>query len=232
MSTIHALMVAAGRGTRFGATVPKQYLAVNGCTIIEHSIKRLDVPEICDITLVVANDDVYAHQLNVTSTCPLYFAIGGAERFLSVKSGVDAIRQRGAKDNDWVLIHDAVRPCLSSQELYSVIDRLSSSQSSGVILATPVVDTLKRSCDGFVQATINREQLYHAQTPQAFRLKALEDMLVYVIANQVAISDEARGFELLCQPIELVSGSKTNVKLTYREDLPLIQAILTANLHS
>lgn len=225
LSKVHALIVAAGSGSRFGTQTPKQYLKVAGKTILEHSIDRLLLPQINDITLVLAKDDNFAKTLMVDK--PLFFTVGGSERFLSVLSGIKSIRQQGAKDNDWVLIHDAARACVPVADVIALIDVAHQlTQEVGAILATPVADTLKFVSDGYIQKTIDRQHLWQAQTPQIFRLADLEKMLNFVLEKQVLITDEASGFELLGQTVKVVVGSKLNLKLTYPEDLALIELIL------
>lgn len=224
---IHALIVAAGKGTRFGLALPKQYLTIAGQPILVHSIACLNIEQITDLTLVVSGDDTMARQLDFVFDKPVYFAVGGAERFLSVRSGLSAIRQRGATDDDWVLIHDAVRPCLPKSDLLNLLATITKlGDEVGVILATPVADTLKFAQNHTIVKTINREQLWQAQTPQIFRLGALECMLDHVIGQGLVITDEASGFELMGQTVRLVAGSRTNMKLTYPDDLPLFERLL------
>lgn len=228
MTTIHALMVGAGSGSRFGASLPKQYLPVLGRTILEHTASRLTHPAICDLTIVIAEHDTLAKTLHFDIDKPIYFTTGGAERFLSVRAGVASIRKRGGCDDDWVLIHDGARPCLPRQDLDRLIEAVASCDGVGVILASPVVDTLKFAQQGKILHTVSREHLYHAQTPQVFRLKALELMLDTVITQGLLITDEASGFEHLGEQVALVTGSPTNMKLTYPSDVYLIEQLLKA----
>lgn len=225
---IHALIVSAGSGSRFGADVPKQYLNVCGKTIIEHAVSCLNHRAISDLTLVVARHDDYAKTLVFDFDKPIHFAMGGAERFLSVKSGVERIKANGACDDDWVLIHDGARPCLPMMDLDKLISAANNLpfDDVGAILATPVADTLKFAKDGVIWHTVNREHLYQAQTPQIFRLKPLLDMLDFVCQNQLMITDEASGFEQMGQSVAVVAGSRVNMKLTYPDDLPLFEKLL------
>lgn len=230
MSKIHALIVAAGVGARFGADLPKQYIRVANKTVIEHAVSCLNHPQIADLTLVIARDDDIASTLDFEFDQPIHFATGGAERFLSVKAGVAHIQALGAQDDDWVLIHDAARACLPKKDLSNlleVIQRLSKDDHQvGAILATPVADTLKFAKDGKICHTLSREHLYQAQTPQIFRLKPLLTMLEFVQQNNLFITDEASGFEHLGQSVALVSGSSMNMKLTYPDDLALLERLL------
>lgn len=223
---IFALMVAAGSGSRFGSSTPKQYLKVAGKTVLEHSIDRLSLPQITDLTLVLSADDKFAQGLPFAGK--VHFALGGAERFLSVLSGIDAIKQRGAQASDWILIHDAVRPCVSIVDVQRLIETAVHSDDTvaGAILATPVVDTLKFVQNEQIQHTINRQSLWQAQTPQMFRLADLEAMFATVLKEGCMITDEASGFELLGRTVKVVAGSKLNLKLTYPEDLAMIELIL------
>lgn len=223
---IHALMVAAGKGSRFGAQIPKQYLTLADKTVLEHSVARLNHPNIDDLTLVVAKDDKRALGLDLDFAGAIHHAIGGAERWQSVHAGVTAIRGRGADDNDWVLIHDAARPCLPKQDLQDLLDALSTNPCEAVILAAPVVDTLKQVVHGKIIKTVDRSALWQAQTPQVFRLKALEEVLSMVAKTDMLITDEASGFEMMGREVQIVAGSRLNMKLTYAEDLPLLEAVL------
>lgn len=246
---IHALIVSAGSGSRFGANLPKQYLSVAGRTVLEHSAACLNVAEIHDLTLVIAKDDTFAPSLAFDFGKPIYFIEGGLERFLSVKAGVESICKRTDADA-WVLIHDGARPCLSRNDLSKLVqtarmleqqDRSDVvSKAVGAILATPVVDTLKLANNhggihhesGYrIDKTISREGLWQAQTPQIFRLHALQTMLDKVVSHQMMITDEASGFEQFGDSVLLVQGSRSNIKLTYPDDLMLIELMLASTHH-
>ncbi len=237
MSTpkIFALMVAAGKGMRFGADVPKQYTKLLDKTVLEHSVLALKSPRMVDLTLVHACDDEYIAkllpQLLVQYGQTIHLAHGGDERWQSVRNGVAAIRSRGADDNDWVLIHDAARPCLPDDDLarlLTCIEQADGEKVQGLILATPVVDTLKSVKDGLIERTVSREQLWCALTPQAFRLSELEVVLDYVDKQKLAITDEASAFEMMNKPVRIVPASRMNMKLTYKDDLPILALILQA----
>lgn len=222
---IHALMVAAGKGSRFGTALPKQYLILTDKTVLEESVACLDDDGIDDLTLVIAKDDAYFAGLNLTYQRPLFVGVGGAERWQSVHAGVSMIRTRGGRDDDWVVIHDAARPCLPKADLQALMTALQNSRADGVILATPVVDTLKQVSNGVIERTVDRSVLWQAQTPQAFRLKTLEAVLNQVAQQGLDITDEASAFEMLGYTVEVVQGSRLNVKLTYPDDLPLLRLI-------
>lgn len=242
---IHAMIVAAGRGSRFGASVAKQYTMLKGQTLLEHSVARLAGSTYIDkCLLVVAADDSTAQTLNFA--LPIYYAIGGAERWQSVQAGVEAMIHAGAAATDLVVIHDAARPAVPSHDIGQVI-KAATLEPYGAILATPVTDTLKEAQyqthiqsiaesksigesnpHYYAKRTIDRNGLWQAQTPQVFRLGQLKQVLAYVSEHNLAITDEASAFEHLALPIRLVTGSRQNIKLTYPDDAILLAAILTA----
>ena len=237
----YAMIVAAGRGSRFGASVAKQYTQLQDQTLLQLSVARLASSKyINQCLLVVAEDDITARTLDFA--IPVYYAIGGVERWQSVQAGVAAIGSTGADDSDLVLIHDAARPAVPSYDIDQVIEA-ALLEPYGAILATPVADTLKTSyiksvtTDNlpdknnqhyYAKRTIDRSSMWQAQTPQVFRLGALKKVLDYVAEHQLIITDEASAFEYLDLPIRLVTGSRQNIKLTYPDDALLLSAILTA----
>jgi 2-C-methyl-D-erythritol 4-phosphate cytidylyltransferase len=243
---IHAMIVAAGRGSRFGASVAKQYTMLQGQTLLQHSVARLACSDYIDkCLLVIAADDTTAQTLDFA--LPIDYAIGGAERWQSVQAGVEAISHSGADDSDLVLIHDAARPAVPSNDIDQVIEA-AMTEPYGAILATPVADTLKKShiystaqseltnksisssTYSYAKRTIDRSNMWQAQTPQVFRLGELKRVLAYVRTHNLSITDEASAFEYLDLPIRLVTGSRQNIKLTYPDDAILLAAILTAQL--
>ncbi len=248
--SVHAMIVAAGRGSRFGASIAKQYTMLQGQTLLQHSVARLACSIYIDkCLLVIAADDSTAQTLNFI--LPIYYAVGGSERWQSVQAGVEAISNAGANDTDLVLIHDAARPAVPSHDIDEVIEA-AMLEPYGAILATPVADTLKQSyfqstaqselvdkppivnptvnssIHPYAKRTIDRSNMWQAQTPQVFRLEQLRQVLAHVFQHQLAITDEASAFEHLELPIRLVTGSRQNIKLTYPDDATLLAAILTA----
>ena len=248
---IYAMIVAAGRGNRFGAPVAKQYLLINEQTLLQLSVARLATSAyIHECLLVIAADDTIAQTLDFE--LPVSYAQGGSERWQSVGSGVEAITQSGAAEDDLVLIHDAARPAVPTADIERVISA-AMTEPYGAILATPVADTLKQaqvsplnhnliSLDRqddhskvtsddvcyYSQLTLDRKSIWQAQTPQVFRLGALRQALSYVAAHRLEITDEASAFEQLTLPIRLVFGSRQNIKLTYPDDALLITALIAA----
>lgn len=247
---VHAMIVAAGRGSRFGASIAKQYTMLQGQTLLQHSVARLASSAYIDrCLLVVAADDSTAQTLNFA--LPIHYAMGGAERWQSVQAGVKAIIEAGADDSDLVVIHDAARPAVSSHDIEQVIEA-AMLEPYGAILATSVADTLKESYPqstsqselvgetpvvnltvssspySYAKRTIDRRHMWQAQTPQVFRLGQLQKVLTYVAEHELTITDEASAFECLDLPIRLVTGSRQNIKLTYPDDAILLAAIINA----
>ena len=248
-TAVHALIVAAGTGSRYGGAVPKQYQLIAAKPLLVHTLARLAVDEIGDVTLVLSKTDTRADELmsefEAAIGRSIRCAVGGDERWQSVANGVAAISAAGAHDSDWVLIHDAARPCLPKMDLLALIDRLNTLDAavfadalsakiqavdianySAAILATPVVDTLKQVIDGQISHTVSRDGLWQALTPQAFRLGQLKMVLAWVANTGKQITDEASAFEMMGLPVAIVTGSRMNMKLTYAEDLALITLIL------
>ncbi len=164
---------AAGVGRRMGAERPKQYLEVAGRTIIEHTLNRfLDYPGLQGIVVALGEQDPYWPLLACSSDARIERVTGGGERADSVRNALLALIDRAA-DTDWVLVHDAARPCLGCDDLARLLDALRDHPVGG-ILATPARDTMKRVNDtGEIEATVDRATLWHAQTPQMFRLGSL-----------------------------------------------------------
>lgn len=222
---IHALVVAAGVGSRFGGRLPKQYSRIGNKTVLEYSINALAGHTLIDkCTLVIGDNDKIAHTL--AFCLPVQMVLGGAERWQSVANGVYQIAKT-ANLGDLVLIHDAARPCLAHSDLNKVIES-AINEPYGAILAVPVADTLKQQDEREnIASTIPRQGLWQAQTPQVYRLRHLLTAIEFIKKNTtIAITDEAMAFELLGLPIKLVQGSRSNLKLTFGDELPLISAIL------
>lgn len=220
----YGLIPAAGAGLRMGAAVPKQYLPLAGRPLLYHSVHALvDNARIDTVFVVVAPSDSefrrHAWGEFGARLAPLY--CGGATRHDSVLNGLIAASSTLEAD-DWVLVHDAARPCLAQRELQRLIDALAADDVGG-ILAVPVADTLKHADEsGRIQATEPREHLWQAQTPQMFR----HGLLLHALGRSAKLSDEAGAVEALGFRPKLVQGSSSNLKVTHPEDLQLAQAIL------
>ena len=146
--------------------------------------------------------------------------IGGAQRMDSVLAGLAAISEEGDRD-DWVLVHDAARPCLVSSEVLRLRDAVLS-KGIGGILAEPMMDTVKQvDAEGLVEQTLDRSRLWRAQTPQMFRLGDLSDALLRAHNENLEVTDEASAIEMAGLPVQLVAGSSANLKVTVPDDLDL-----------
>jgi 2-C-methyl-D-erythritol 4-phosphate cytidylyltransferase len=217
---------AAGIGSRMRSETPKQYLEVAGATLLEHSLAAL---LLCDFieTVVVAlhPDDETAVKLPGLKDSRVLLTEGGAQRSDSVFAGLLALDDLASPD-DWVLVHDAARPCVSPEDISALACAVIDSGVGG-ILAQPIVDTVKRSdAHNQVDETLPREHLWRAQTPQMFRLHALREALENAKLHGLSITDEASAMELAGQGVQLVSSCPGNLKVTVPEDLPLAEFYL------
>ena len=226
MATLRAaaVIVAAGRGERFGA--PAKCLAsLDGRPVLAYSLDAVEQADSVDSVVVVAGQQTEAAIRDLIAAGPwrkpVQVVRGGAARQESVALGVRAIRD----DCDVVVVHDAARPLVEA----AVFDRcvLAAHEAGAAILAAPVVDTIKRVRSGLVVATVPREELWSAQTPQAFRWEALLSALGSDVARKQAFTDEAGLFETLGLPVAIVPNEQPNLKITRPGDLALAEALLS-----
>jgi 2-C-methyl-D-erythritol 4-phosphate cytidylyltransferase len=215
-----ALIPAAGVGSRMAADRPKQYLEVAGKTIIEHSLACfLDHPQLLGLVVSLAVDDPYWPHLACAVEPRLQRADGGRERADSVLNGLLRLSELGARDDNWVLVHDAARPNLARSDLDLLLAELADDPVGG-LLAVPARDTLKRAGpDGRVQETVDRATIWQAYTPQMFRLGELQRALADALLAGVAITDEASAMEWAGHAPRLIAGRADNLKVTRPEDL-------------
>lgn len=222
----YAIVPAAGSGSRFGAEKPKQYLDLLGRPLIFHTLKALTAsPDIERVWVVLAPDDPWWPRYDWSELGAKLETVrcGGATRAESVTNGLQAAAMVAA-DDDWVLVHDAARPCISAAMLDALFADLAQDPVGG-ILAVPVADTLKRAdTEQRVAATEPRDGLWQAQTPQMFRYGLLGDAL----QKCRDVTDEAGAVEALGLKPKLVRGDATNLKVTYPADLALAAMILRA----
>jgi 2-C-methyl-D-erythritol 4-phosphate cytidylyltransferase len=221
---------AAGLGRRLVSDIPKQYLEIDGRTLLEYSLDTLLAHSaITRVVVAIHAEDDRATKLARMNDPRVDCVIGGAERSASVLAALIAIQAIASdSDSDWVLVHDAARPCLQLAELDALISKVKSADTGG-ILAQPVVDTVKQaSGDNLVVQTLDRRALWRAQTPQMFRLGPLRDALVRAAEAGYDVTDEASAMELAGHPVQLVAGSSSNLKVTVAEDLGLAQFYLRA----
>ena len=223
-------MPAAGRGARFGSETPKQYLTLAGRPLIEHSLRALlGHPEVDGVMVAISPSDPYWAGWREMLGKPIYTCIGGAERADSVMAALQALPATVSEDQ-WVLVHDAARPCLRAVDLTRLI-AMGQADPVGALLATPVRDTVKRSDNQSRSLrTEPREQLWRAQTPQMFRRGGLTRALGAALKAGVVITDEAMAMERLGLKPRLVEGSDDNIKVTTPADLALAEFILGSNL--
>jgi 2-C-methyl-D-erythritol 4-phosphate cytidylyltransferase len=216
------IVPAAGRGERFGGSVPKQYLRVAGRTVLEHALAPfLDDVRLEGVVVALAAGDRGFAGLPVSRDPRVRTVTGGAARADSVRAALEGVAEATASD-PWVLVHDAVRPCLSQAGRDRLLAALALA-GDGALLAIPVADTLKRAnAQGRVDGTIARDRLWQAQTPQAFRLATLRAAL----SAAPDASDESVAAERMGLKPQLVQGEATNLKVTLPEDLRLVEFIL------
>ena len=232
-----AIVPAAGIGSRMqlAATAkeeaPKQYHQILGKTILEHTLVRIDQLDfLAGITVVLNEKDIWWETLNINLSNPLVTTIGGTERIDSVLNGLQVIASQ-ASEMDWVLVHDAVRPCVSLEDIRLLVETLCASKTGG-LLVTPVTETLKKLSEGCkVEKTVPREDYRLAATPQMFRYGALRSALEKVLTDNSLITDEANAMENAGHTIQCVQGRADNIKITHKEDLLLAEFFLNRACH-
>ncbi|PLR48105.1 2-C-methyl-D-erythritol 4-phosphate cytidylyltransferase [Chimaeribacter arupi] len=215
---IIAVVPAAGIGSRMQAQCPKQYLTIGHQTLIEHAITALlRHPRINRVIVAVSPQDTHFRQLPIAADRRINVVSGGSERADSVLAGLEC-----AGDAQWVLVHDAARPCLHQDDLARLLAITATSKVGG-ILAAPVRDTMKRAEAGVaaVAHTVDRQNLWHALTPQLFPLALLKACLSRALREGATITDEASALEYCGYHPQLVTGRADNIKVTQPEDLAL-----------
>jgi 2-C-methyl-D-erythritol 4-phosphate cytidylyltransferase len=218
-SKFWAVVPAAGVGKRMQANRPKQYLELAGKMVIELTLSRLLQADIFSgIAVAISREDPYWPELEVSRHQQILTAAGGKERADSVLSALHALSQ--ASNNDWVLVHDAARPCLTTADIQLLITTLQNDEVGG-ILALPSHDTLKKVTGLCITETIDRSRIWRALTPQMFRYGALKSALLDAAANKALVTDEASALELQGLMPKIVEGRPDNIKITRPEDLAL-----------
>lgn len=226
---VHAIVPAAGSGQRLAPRSgrPKQYRPLLGKPMLQWVVERLAAHHaVAGVTVALAPDDTLFAGLELDAECPVERVAGGATRAHSVLAALEhVVRDAQA---DWVLVHDAARPCLAAGELNRLLEA-GLGTSDGAILALPVSDTLKRAADADparIEATLSREGLWAAQTPQLFPARALQAALEASLAGGGAPTDEAGAMEAQGHRPLLVHGATSNIKVTWPGDLVLAEALL------
>ncbi|ADV33574.1 2-C-methyl-D-erythritol 4-phosphate cytidylyltransferase [Candidatus Blochmanniella vafra str. BVAF] len=219
-----AILPAAGIGGRMHSFPPKQYCIIGNKTLIEYSINVLLQQSNIKHCIVVINcNDNWFSKLSVSYDPRVSVVIGGKTRADSVMAGLKHV-----KKSMWVIIHDAVRPCLHYQDLLRLF-KITQFSKIGGILATPVVNTVKKAYVGsnFISHTVSRNDLWHSLTPQLFNYNLLKKCLEKALINQIIISDEASAIEYCGYTSILVRGRSDNIKITYKDDLRLAKFYLS-----
>ena len=233
MDKLWAVVPAAGAGRRMSANIPKQYLRLGEKTVLEHTLDiLLACPQLAGVVVVLSADDGYWPGLQDRySPERLEVVTGGAERCHSVLNGLAHLAGKTDAD-DWVLVHDAARPCVRLSDIRKLIDSLLATADGG-LLGVPVADTMKQ-VDGNerVTATVAREGLWHAYTPQMFRLGRLRTALQHAIDNDLLVTDEASAMEMAGYLPHMVQGERDNIKITVPSDLELAAFYLQARKQS
>ena len=221
-----AIVPAAGIGKRMQSAIPKQYLLLNGRPVLEHTINALLTNDnITGLVIALQCDDDYWPAIKIDSVKPVIQVKGGSERADSVLNALTELCQSDQfNENDWVMVHDAVRPCLRQQDINKLVTEVNIDMNGG-LLALPVRDTMKRQkkdvCNAVVESTVARENLWHALTPQYFPSIALKHALEKAKLNKLEITDESSAMELAGYSPKLVSGNEDNIKVTRPDDLRL-----------
>lgn len=221
---IWAIVPAAGIGKRMQSDIPKQYMSLNGRPVIEHTINALlRNDNISGLAIALQADDNYWPEVQVASNKPVLQAAGGKERSDSVLNAINELFQYEGfnKDTDWVMVHDAVRPCLRQQDIDKLANQVK--DNNGGLLALPVRDTMKRqnTADATVNETVERENLWHALTPQYFPVLSLKNALEAAQQKNLPITDESSAMESAGFFPRLVEGKEDNIKITRPDDLRL-----------
>ena len=223
---IVAVIAAAGIGKRVGGIVPKQYLTLLGKNIIEYSIQPfIDHPQVDSVIVSIAKNDQWFKQLAVAKNRKIKIVEGGHERVDSVLSALLVIDKK-----DYVLVHDAARPCITREDIDKLITKVFTSKQ-GALLGSRVRDTMKRSNNnGLIVETVERQQLWHALTPQMFENGLLIDAINNA-EDKAKITDEASAMEMNGFPVSIVEGRSDNLKVTRQEDLKIAELYLSQSIN-
>lgn len=220
-----AVIPAAGSGSRFSKTELKQYQYIHNTTVLEHTVRRITQLPLNGYVLAIGTQDTFAQTLAFQNIDKAHFCMGGAERVHSVLNALNHLLTF-ANENDWVLVHDAARPCVTFDCLNTLVEQAIESNHSA-ILAIPVRDTLKQvEANNHINKTVSRDLLWQAQTPQIAKIGKLKKAIEYALENNIAITDEASALEYMGETVQVVMGRSDNIKITYPDDLELARLIL------
>ena len=214
------IVPAAGIGSRFGGILPKQYAVMrNHKTVLDNTLTALlKHVTIERVMLVLHPNDTYWQHSIFYNEDRMMTTAGGHDRAHSVFNGLLALTDV-VSENDWVFVHDACRPCISHHDIDELLSLMINDHPVGGLLAVPLTDTIKHVDKGCVTATVSRQQLWRAQTPQLFRYGLLKQALTTAFAKDFLVTDESSAIELLGLQPAIIQGSTQNLKITYPEDL-------------
>lgn len=223
--TIWAVIPAAGISTRMQADRPKQYFLLAGEAILSHVVNLFSTyPAIEKVVVVLHASDHWWPKLSFSHPEKILTAIGGKERVHSVLLGLDCLKDF-AKADDLVLVHDAARPCLQSNDITRLLSEVEN-HAVGGMLGLPVVDTLKKvNAEDIVEKTVSRDGLWQAQTPQCFRYSILKNAIEKALSDNQVVTDESSAVEYAGLKPKMILSNARNIKITYPEDLALAESI-------
>lgn len=228
---IWAVIPAAGIGQRMQSDIPKQYLKLVDRPVIEHTINRLlAVDRVKGVVVALQNEDPYWPKVQIDTAKTVLTASGGAERCHSVMNALEVLAEQPdyKQETAWALVHDAVRPCVSINDIHRLIADVAGTESGG-LLAMPVRDTMKRQDENqCVLRTVDRTGLWHALTPQLFNITSLYRALAGALAEGFLVTDESSAMEHAGHQPMLVPGREDNIKITRPADLRLAELYLQA----
>lgn len=224
--SIAAVVPAAGVGKRMLSDCPKQYMNINGATIIEHTVNRLlSCRYISQVVIALGTEDEYFPELPIAQHPKVLTVDGGKERVDSVLAGLNYLSKCG-EIPEWVLVHDAARPCITVEDIEQLLN-CCVAQNQGGLLGTPVRDTMKRTnAKGNVLETVEREHLWHALTPQMYKLAELKSAIESGLKLNLPLTDESSAIEAAGLYSIMIEGKSDNIKITRPDDLTFAQFIL------
>jgi len=227
MNNFVAIVPAAGNSNRYSGEIPKQFLTIDGRTVLELSIRPLlDFSECLGVCVLVPAEDQYHKTLEIRDNPKIFLVEGGTSRIDSVLKGVKFWQQSELSYN-YILIHDAARPCLRSSDVQQLLNSIDK-ETDGVVLGIPCSDTIKRlsAKDSLILETVDRSDLWRAFTPQIFKKEVLQKNTKQNMDKE--FTDEASLVEANGGKLKMVKGFEDNIKLTFPEDLGLIKSILSS----
>jgi 2-C-methyl-D-erythritol 4-phosphate cytidylyltransferase len=226
--TVWAIVPAAGIGRRMQTKIPKQYLNVNGRPIIETSLARIGaLSYVRQIVVMLNPQDRVWPTLGLEQNEKIVCQPGGDNRYESVLNGLRHLESIAA-DNDWVLVHDAARPCVRLKDINNLLNEIADHPVGG-LLGAPVDNTMKLVDENDdVVRTVDRVNVWSAYTPQVFRFRLLLDALIAVDKSEKTVTDEATAIETLGHKPRMVLGHRDNIKITQPQDLSLAEQILSS----